>query len=90
MTPRKFSEISSIFKKTGFPYNITTRYIALLSNATFKEDLRENVAEAKEDLVEGEEKKDTSERTINYFKQVAAAETLHLNERGMFFLDKQS
>ena len=39
----------------------------MLSNATFKEDLRENVAEAEE----GEEdKKDTSERTINYFKQV--------------------
>ena len=39
----------------------------MLSNATFKEDLRENVAEAEE---EGEDKKDTSERTINYFKQV--------------------
>ena len=48
----------------------------MLSNATFKEDLRENVAEAKEDLAEGKEKKDTSERTINYFKQVAAAEQI--------------
>ena len=42
----------------------------MLSNATFQEDLRENVAEAKVELAEGEEKKETSERTINYFKQV--------------------
>ena len=45
--------------------NLTTRYIGHLSNATFREDLRENVAE-----VDEERKKDTSERALNYFKQV--------------------
>merc|ERR1719234_430564 len=50
------------------------RYIASLSNATFQEDLRENVAEGEVDLAEGEEKKDTLEKTINYFKQLKVAD----------------
>ena len=49
---------------------LTTRYIGHLSNATFREDLRENVAE-----VEEEGSKDTTKRTINYFKQVISTFT---------------
>ena len=49
----------------SFSHNLITRYIGRLSNVTFREDVRKNVAE-----VEKGRRKDTSERTINYFKQV--------------------
>ena len=51
---------------------LTTRYIGHLANASFRLDLRENVAE-----VDEEGRKDISERALNYFKQVfAVSETL--------------
>ena len=58
------SKISGGQKEHQSP-NLTTRYIGHLSNATFQENVWENVAE-----VDEEGKKDTSERALNYFKQV--------------------